>query len=758
MKNKKLSQLSVDKNTRKTLHPSGEILYYDPDLYPGYDEEKSNFFQVLWKQAIAVLGVTTAVTAGVYLWTINQTPEYKGSFQILVETNPQTSPPQPSENEGSLDSNSEKNSDLDYYSQLEILQSPKLMSGILKGIQTRYPEVTYDSLLNQKTGQTFWGNDNLAIKPLKQTRIFEVSYQDSEPQKVQFVLEKIAEGYLKYSHPKDVKDQQKEQQLKLIQAQIATLEKKLPQIKQGIEKLQQQYNFIDPKLQTEYLFKQKSELQAQKLEAQSQLVEQESQYQYLQKQLGLKPEQALLASALTQSPQYQGLLQELLKLETQIAIESARFKGTAPQIQALLDQRSQILPLLEKEAKNVLGANTNQVDPNIIRFQDSIRMGLIQQLILVANNIEMLKVRNQVLEKATQQLNQYSQVFPEVLGRYNDLQQQLKNTTNQLTELNNKSQEMQLQVVPKVKSEPWELIAPPRIPSNTNGELITVSPNVPLNLALGGLAGLFLGVITAQILERFNNVYRTTHEVTDRISLPLLGVIPASNEALILPGSVAPIIDISDLTYPACSPFQEAFRALNTNLRLLNPEGSVRSCVITSATPADGKSTIAMNLAQGAAAMGQRVLLVDADLRCPRIHTLLEITNQLGLTNILTQKLDFKTVIKQVNSEANLSVLTAGQFYPDPTRLLSSKPMQELMKQLQESYDLIIYDTAPILGLADANLLAPHTDGLMMVVGLGKTDREAFSLALREINTAGVPVLGMVANGDKQETHYYRDY
>ncbi|OIP72684.1 MAG: capsular biosynthesis protein [Oscillatoriales cyanobacterium CG2_30_40_61] len=754
MKNRKLSQLSVIKNQRKPLQSPEETLYYDADLYPGYNlEEKANFFQIVWKRAIAVLGVTTAVTAGVYLWTINQTPEYKGSFQILVETSP-ANDSLPSE----LDGNSEKKLDLDYYSQLEILQSPKLMSGILKGIQTRYPEVTYDSLFNKKTGQTFWENDTLAIKPLKQTRIFEVSYQGTEPQKVQFVLEKIAEGYLKYSLPQDVQDQQREQQLKLIQEQIAILDKKIPPIKQGIEKLQKEYNFIDPQLQTEYLFKQKTELQAQKLETQSQLLQQESQYQSLQKQLGLKPEQALLASALTQSPNYQGLLQELLKLETEIAIESARFKGTAPQIQALLDQRSQILPLLEKEAKNVLGSNSNQVDPNIIRFQDSIRMGMIQQLVVAANNIEMLKVRNEVLEKATQQFNQYYQVFPQVLGQYNDLQQQLKTTTTQLTELTNKFQEMKLQVVPKVKSEPWELIAPPRIPSNINGELITVSPNVPLNLALGGLAGLFLGVITAQILERLNNVYRTTHEVTDSISLPLLGVIPASNEALILPGSVAPAIDISDLTYPTCSPFQEAFRALNTNLRLLNREGSVRSCVITSATPADGKSTIAMNLAQGAAAMGQRVLLVDADLRCPRIHSLLEITNQLGLTNILTQKLEFKTVIKQVASEANLSVLTAGEFYPDPTRLLSSKPMQELMKQLQESFDLIIYDTAPILGLADANLLAPHTDGLMMVVGLGKTDREAFSLALREISTAGVPVLGMVANGDKQETHYYRDY
>ncbi|MFM6190973.1 MAG: polysaccharide biosynthesis tyrosine autokinase, partial [Planktothrix sp.] len=483
-----------------------------------------------------------------------------------------------------------------------------------------------------------------------------------------------------------------------------------------------------------------------------------SQYQTLQKQLGLKPDQALLASALSQSPQYQSLLQELLQLETKIAIESSRFKETAPQIQVLLDQRAKLLPLLEQEAKRILGQDSNQVDPNMIRFQDSVRMELIQQLVMTANYIEMLKVRNEVLEKATQEFNQYAQVFPGVFSRYYELQKQLKTTENQLEELNQKYQEMQLEVVPQTKPEPWELIAPPRIPSQVNGELIAVSPNIPLNLALGGLAGLFLGVITAQVLERLNKVYRTTHEVTDSIPLPLLGVIPASNEALMLPAAVAPTINISNITYPACSPFQEAFRTLNANLRLLNPEGSVRSCVITSATPADGKSTIAMNLAQGAAAMGQRVLLVDADLRCPRIHTMLDVPNHLGLTNILTQKLELETIIKSVANEDNFYVLTAGDFYPDPTRLLSSPRMQELMKQLQEFFDLIIYDTAPVLGLADANLLAPHTDGLMMVVGLGKTDREAFSLALREINTAGVAVLGMVANGDKQETHYYRDY
>ncbi len=752
---KKLSAVSSEAETVNPVEriSSTRSLYYDADLFPvdSYAERRFNFWNVIWKRAVIVFGMTTAVTAGSYIWTINQTPEYEGSFQLLIEPRQQTeSQPEPSQNQ-----------QLDDKSQVLILQSPKLMSGILKQIQTRYPDVTYDSLFDKKTGQKTWGEDKLSIQPLKDTRIVEVSYRDTEPQKIQFILGKIAEGYLNYSLPQE-QDQQKkirEEQLKRINQEIAKLEQKQPSIQQAIQSLQQQYNFIDPQLQTQYLAEQNNQLQAQRLETEAQLRQQESSYQTLQKQLGLQPEQALMASALTQSPQYQALLKKLLDLETTIAIESARFNSNAPQIQALLDQRSQILPLLEQEAQRVLGQNSNQVNPEILRFQDSVRLDLIQQLVLAANNIEMLKIRNQVLAKATQDFNQYAQQFPSVVRQYGDLQQQLKTTTDQLKELTTKRQAMQLEVVPETKkAEPWEMIAPPRIPQQQNGELIAVSPNVPFNLALGGLAGLLLGIILAQIVERLNNVYHSTQEVTQNIPLPLLGVIPASNDALMLPAAVAPRVDISSLSYPACSPFQEAFRALNVNLQLLNTDGSIRACVITSATPADGKSTVAMNLAQGAAAMGQRVLLVDADLRCPRIHTLLGLQNQQGLTNVLTQKLEVKSVIQSVPGEENLSILTAGEFYPDPTRLLSSPRMKNIMQQLRDSFDLVIYDTAPILGLADANLLATSTDGLMMVVGLGKTDREAFSLALREVHTAGVPVLGMVANGDKKETHYYRDY
>ncbi|MET0113846.1 MAG: CpsD/CapB family tyrosine-protein kinase, partial [Limnospira maxima] len=164
---------------------------------------------------------------------------------------------------------------------------------------------------------------------------------------------------------------------------------------------------------------------------------------------------------------------------------------------------------------------------------------------------------------------------------------------------------------------------------------------------------------------------------------------------------------------------------------------------------------VALNLAIGAAAMGQRVLLVDADLRNPRIHSMLGVSNLQGLSDAIAGNMEIESLIRRSPSDENLFVLTSGPLPVDPTRMLASARMQQVMAELRQQFDLVVYDTAPLLGLADANLLASHTNGLMMVVGLGKTDRSAFGLAMRELEMAGVPILGMVANGDRQETNYY---
>jgi polysaccharide biosynthesis transport protein len=200
--------------------------------------------------------------------------------------------------------------------------------------------------------------------------------------------------------------------------------------------------------------------------------------------------------------------------------------------------------------------------------------------------------------------------------------------------------------------------------------------------------------------------------------------------------------------------YQEALRNLYTSLRFLNSDRPLRSVALTSSLPAEGKSLTNVLLAKTIAEMGQRVLLVDADLRKPQIHHRLGVNNLTGLSNLLTDdELHWRQVVQPVADYPGWSVITAGQRPPDPTRLLSSARMQQLVDGLANSgdFDLIIYDTPPVLGLADAALVAEHLDGLMLLVSLGRVDRGLPKGAIARIRSAGAQLLGVVTNAVKEE-------
>ena len=253
------------------------------------------------------------------------------------------------------------------------------------------------------------------------------------------------------------------------------------------------------------------------------------------------------------------------------------------------------------------------------------------------------------------------------------------------------------------------------------------------------------------LVDKLNNVFYTLEEVKDTTRLPLLGEIPFKQKHF--------------------SHFWESLRSLYTNIQFFSFDASIRSLAIISTSSEDGRSTVAVHLAQTAAAMGQRVLLVDADLRRPKIHKMLNLPNTQGLSNIIAEELNFQDVIQQTRSvsvkaqdyklceatskeiglplEHKFSVLTAGQTPPNPTSLLSSRNMQSLAEQFQAAFDLVIYDTSPLLGLADSSILAIHTDASLLVVGLGKTNRSALAKVLEGLKISCTPVLGVVANGVK---------
>ncbi|WP_246844550.1 polysaccharide biosynthesis tyrosine autokinase [Hydrocoleum sp. CS-953] len=770
-------------NVPTSLLPKHNI--YEAE-FQNFEEKVSQKENKIWKlichRFFLIFSVTTAATTGAYFWSLNQIPIYQGKFQILVERVmvKNSANNQLDTDEKILGTNfgedwekqtakiiygdekiiysvanqnqEDNNYILDYESQIQLLKSPQIMQPIIADIQKEYPEVNYNSLF-EKPRNNFFSIEKVKVQRLGDTKIIEVSYKDSDTNKIKFVLDKLAENYLKYGREDNQSKTGKG--LKFVDSQIPKYQQKVKEMRQELQQLQQEYLFINPEIKSQEIAAERNAIQSQKLENKILLDQQRSLHTMVQSQLGINPEEALIASALSQAPRYQSLLNQLQKVETTIALESARFKDKAPQMQALYKQREKLLPLLNQEAEKVIGRDIEEVSKKALAFQDSVRLELIHKMILAANQIEVMEVRGKVLDAAEGKLNKYAEKMPEVVRRYTEIQQELEISNKTIKDLLEKQQILQIEIAET--KLPWELIAPPELLKNQNGELVKISPNMLLNLALGGLTGLVFGILLAQLGEKFKqDVFETPKEVKKSIGLPLLGVIPIHEQRMWMNDELKEKKSSALVLYP--SAFQEAFRTLNANIRLLNIENPINSFVISSALPGDGKSTVAAHLARAAAAMGQQVLLIDADLRCPQIHNMMGLSNQQGLSSVIIDGIPIEAAIQRSPVDENLFVLTSGPIPPDPTKILSSREMGQLIQDSASNFDLVICDTAPLLGRADANLLAACTNGLLLVVGLGKTEREALSLALDDLSMAGIPMLGIVGNGDRADSYYQRYY
>lgn len=208
------------------------------------------------------------------------------------------------------------------------------------------------------------------------------------------------------------------------------------------------------------------------------------------------------------------------------------------------------------------------------------------------------------------------------------------------------------------------------------------------------------------------------------------------------------------------SPAAEAIRTLRTNLQYLSLDKPVKSIMVTSALPAEGKTTIAGNLAVALADAGSQTILVGADLRKPAVHKLFSCDHKVGITTILTGHTTLEQAL-QKTSHPNLKLLAAGPVPPNPAEMLGSKAMRSLVEQLRKMADIVIYDGAPVLAVTDASLLAPVVDGTLLVVHMGHTPREAVRQAKEQLEKVNATILGVVANRvdvSRGRSYYYYYY
>ncbi|MGD7007046.1 CpsD/CapB family tyrosine-protein kinase [Metabacillus sp. 84] len=206
------------------------------------------------------------------------------------------------------------------------------------------------------------------------------------------------------------------------------------------------------------------------------------------------------------------------------------------------------------------------------------------------------------------------------------------------------------------------------------------------------------------------------------------------------------------------SPISEQYRTIRTNIEFSNVENELNSMIVTSAGPGEGKSTTVANLAVVFAQQGKRVLLIDGDLRKPTVHYTFNAENHTGLTNVLTKQVMLDHAI-QTTSVDSLDVLTSGPIPPNPSELLASRNMRALLEEASKMYHLIIFDTPPVLAVTDAQVLSNQTDGVVLVVGSGKTETDKAQKAKELLQNANAKILGAVLNNKKQEdSHYYYYY
>lgn len=279
-----------------------------------------------------------------------------------------------------------------------------------------------------------------------------------------------------------------------------------------------------------------------------------------------------------------------------------------------------------------------------------------------------------------------------------------------------------------------------------------VSPRKKLDLALGLLIGLGIGLAQALLRHQFDTSIRTRDQLSEISGLPTLGSLEYAGSA-----RSAPILAPNTRSRRA-----EGFRQLRTNLRFLDAASPVEVLVVTSSVEGEGKTTTSANLAQSFAGAGRRVLLIDGDLRKPKLERYLDLEGSVGLTDILIGDVNFDEVVQEWGPNG-LVVLASGRIPPNPSELLGSASMEKLLQQARIDFDLVVIDTPPLLPITDAAVTSTWADGSILVVRHGRTRLDQVRRSLEALKTVDARVLGTVltmvphSSTDRQQS-YYADY
>ncbi|PSO59436.1 MAG: capsular biosynthesis protein [Cyanobacteria bacterium QH_2_48_84] len=699
-------------------------------------------FAILWRRRFWFLGVFCGVLSIAIPLALSKEPTYRSSMELLVEPNYQ-------ENGGDGGESEVTDSavDVDYATQLNLMRSSELLQEAVERLESEYPHISVEELQGSLTlKQVVEGED-------EPTKIVQATYVGNDPARTKEVLQALKNVYQKYN----LEQQEKRisEGLSFINEQLPVARENLAEAEQELRQFRQNNNLVAPEEAANQTANALRNVEQQRQSLDAQYQETQARYDALKKQLGLSPQEALISSRLSESSRYQTLLNQLQETEIALAEQRAQYTDAHPNVKALLEQRQQQLSLLKEEVRQVLGEVPEQlkITPEALQQRGQLagtELNLARSLVEARTNLQSLRARDQSLAETEQQLRAQLDRFPKLIAQYNSLQQEVEVRRSTLQELLQARQQLGVEL--DRGGFNWQVVETPRAGNK-------IGPNTKQDILLGAVVGLFLGGVAAFLREVVDDAVHTSDQLRGQVSLPLLGVTPS------LPPSEAGRFVVNfpwqRLDQPPTSilqvvqwlPFRESLDMIYKNIQLLNRGSELSSLVVTSALAGEGKSTLVLGLAISAARLDQRVLVIDADLRHSSLHEELALSNEEGLSTLLSGETEQPNLHHISPLGSNIDLLTAGSTPNDPVKLLSSQGMRELIAEFEQSYDLVLLDTPSILGTVDAIQTASFCSGVVMVGRLDRVTQSQLSQATTMLSKLNA--IGIVANGGKDAMSSY---
>jgi polysaccharide biosynthesis transport protein len=689
---------------------------------------------IFLRHKLLFIGVLLVVIAYFMAITLRKPATYMSSMELLIEPNYPSSLDTLMETTGSSSTQSQQ----DYATQLNLMRSNLFIDRLIKSLKSEYPKMSSNEIQSSLTiEKIFEGKDP--------TKIIKVTFIGDSPIKTQRVLTYLQALYQNYN--RNQQTLKLTEGLRFIDGQLEVSRRNISKIQNKIENYRKKNNIFDPLQQVTIVNNLSNQVEQDIRAVQTQRREMQARYNTQEQQLNIPQENRLNVSRLSQSILYQKQLINIKETEQELAKQRVVSTDNNPIVKDLIERRQKQFSLLKNEAEQILGSSATKIfnsSNNLLQAGQlsTIDLNTVSSLNELRTAIVSLNAREKKLLTSKQQLRTQQNQFLSIIAEYQRLQPEVELGQSILKKLLEQRQEISSRL--SRGGFTWQIVEPPL-------EGNKIGPDRRKDILLGIVVGVFLAsasVFLREMLNKHNLFPQLKKRETEIPILPLLGFLPAAinKSALKYSSQEEYSVESVFLQRLANLEFRSAVDLIYRNIQLYNSSNLIRSIVITSPFPAEGKTTLALGLALRIARSDLRVLIIDTNFESSNFLDFSEIKNSQKLSDLLLDK-TLKLLPEQLSLFGfKIDIIPSGVL-PEKancSEFLSSDRMQELIKIFSSTYDFVLVDTSSDRTTESVSKISNFCDASILISKLEKLDPSELSRAI--INIRNSTILGLVDN------------